>query len=220
VATFNLTTLRGRLAAYLHYIWFDHAYLRLAFSNAHWITDELVRANQPWPYQVKAWRERGIRTIVNLRGGMDSHTVLEAEACAQYGVKMVTYAVKSREAPTREQILGARALFDGLEYPAMMHCKSGADRAGVMSVLYMHFRKGLPIREALGQLHLRFGHFRVGQTGVLDFTFERYLEDAEPKGISFEDWVKSPAYDPPAIRSAFKAKWWGTLLTEQVLRRE
>jgi protein tyrosine/serine phosphatase len=102
----------------------------------------------------------------------------------------------------------------------MMHCKSGADRAGVMSVLYMHFRKGLPIREALGQLHLRFGHFRVGQTGVLDFTFERYLEDAEPKGISFEDWVKSPAYDPPAIRSAFKAKWWGTLLTEQVLRRE
>ena len=40
----------------------------------------------------------------------------------------------------------------------------------------------------------------ASETGVLDFAFERYLEEAEPKGISFEDWVKSPAYDPPAIR--------------------
>ena len=217
---FDLSTTRGRLATYLHHIWYDHAYLRLAFSNAHWLSDEMVRANQPWPFQVKAWADRGVRTIVNLRHGVDAHHVLEKEACDRYGVKQVYFVMWSREAPSRDQVLGAKALFDQLEYPAMMHCKSGADRAGVMSVLYMHFRKGLPIRQAIDQLHLRFGHFRVGNTGVLDFTFERYLEDAEPKGISFEDWVMSPAYDPPAIRSAFKAKWWGTLLTEQVLRRE
>jgi protein tyrosine/serine phosphatase len=220
LATFDLSKPGGRLATYLHYLWNDHAWLRLGFKNAHWISDELVRANQPWPYQVKLWRDRGIRTIVNLRGGFDSHHQLEEEACAKYGVKLESYAVKSREAPTREQILGAKAFFDSLEYPVMMHCKSGADRAGVMSVLYMHYRKGLPIREALRQLSLRFGHFKQGQVGVLDFTFERYLADAEPKGISFDDWVNSPAYDPPAIRAAFKAQWWGSLLTEGILRRE
>ena len=64
---FDLSTTRGRLATYLHHIWYDHAYLRLAFSNAHWLSDELVRANQPWPFQVKAWRDRGIRTIVKAR---------------------------------------------------------------------------------------------------------------------------------------------------------
>jgi protein tyrosine/serine phosphatase len=220
VATFDLSTTGGRLATYLHYLWNDHAYLRLAFSNAHWISDELVRANQPWPYQVKAWRDAGVKTIVNLRGGRDSHHVLEEEACAKYGVKLVSYVVKSREVPTREQVLGAREFFDSLEYPAMMHCKSGADRAGLMSVLYMHFRKGLPIAEAMRQLHIKFGHFSVGETGVLDYTFHRYLLEAEPKGISFEDWVKSPAYDPPAMRKAFQARWWGHLLTEKILRRE
>ena len=71
---FDLSTTRGRFATYLRHIWHDHAYLRLASSNAHWLSDELVRANQPWPFQVKAWRDRGIRTIVNLRGTASTPT--------------------------------------------------------------------------------------------------------------------------------------------------
>ena len=81
MTAFDLSTPRGRFAAYWRHFWHDHAYLRLASSNAHWLSDELVRANQPWPFQVKAWRDRGIRTIVNLRHGVDAHHVLEQEAC-------------------------------------------------------------------------------------------------------------------------------------------
>jgi len=220
VSAFDLSTTHGRLATYLHYLWNDHAYLRLAFSNAHWLSDELVRANQPWPFQVKAWRDRGIRTIVNLRHGVDSHHILEQEACDKYGVKQVYFIVWSREVPSREQVLGAKALFDELEYPAMMHCKSGADRAGVMSVLYMHFRQRKPIAEAMRQLDMKFGHVRAGLTGVLDYCFEKYVREVEPLGVSYEDWVKSDAYDPAAIKQEFKAQWWGTLLSDRLLRRE
>lgn len=217
---FDLSTTYGRLATYLHHIWYDHAYLRLAFSNAHWLSDELVRANQPWPFQVKAWRDRGIRTIVNLRHGVDAHHVLEKEACDRYGVKQVYFVMWSREVPSRDQVLGAKALFEALEYPAMMHCKSGADRAGVMSVLYMHFRQRKPISEAVRQLDMKFGHIRAGLTGVLDYCFEKYIQEVEPLGISYEDWVKSAAYDPVAIKQEFKAQWWGTLLSDKILRRE
>ena len=220
MSAFDLSTARGRLATYLHYLWFDHAYLRLAFSNAHWLSDELVRANQPWPFQVKAWRERGIRTIVTLRLGVDSHHILEQEACDRYGVKLVYFIVWSREAPSREQVLGAKALFESLDYPAMMHCKSGADRVGLMSVLYKHFRQRLPVSEAMRQLDLKFGHVRAGLTGVLDYCFEKYVREVEPLGISFEDWVKSPAYDPQKIKLEFRAQWWGTLLTDRLFRRE
>ena len=178
MTAFDVTTSRGRLATYLHHIWYDHAYLRLAFSNAHWLSDELVRANQPWPFQVRAWRDRGIKTIINLRGGADSHHALEIDACKRLGVKYVSFEVKSREVPTRDQVVGAKALFESVDYPVMMHCKSGADRAGLMSVLYTHFRQGLPIGEAIRQLDLKFGHFRAGLTGVLDYVFERYLEEA------------------------------------------
>jgi protein tyrosine/serine phosphatase len=217
---FDLSTPHGRFATYWRHFWHDHAFLRLASSNAHWLSGELARANQPWPFQVKAWRDRGIRTIVNLRVGIDAHHVLEQEACDRYGVKQVRFVVTALEAPSREQVLGAKRLFEELEYPAMMHCESGADRAGVMSVLYMHFRQKLPISQAMSQLDLKFGHVRAGLTGVLDYCFEKYVKEVEPLGVSYEDWVRSPAYDPVAIKKEFRAQWWGTLLTDKLLRRE
>jgi len=218
---FDIATRAGRFVAWLDYVWNDHAYLRLGFSNAHWISDELVRANQPWPHQLARWKARGIKTIINLRGGKDgSFYALEQEACERLGLKLVTFRVGSREVPTRETVLGAKRLFATVEYPALMHCKSGADRAGLMSVLYMHFRKGKTIREAMDQLHLRYLHVRHGKTGVLDYTFERYLREGEPAGLSFLEWVKSPMYDPAGLKADFRTSAWGSLLTDRLFRRE
>src|SRR6201991_3516724 len=220
-AGFDLSTPWGRTKTYLDYLWNDHAYLRLGFSNAHWISEELVRANQPWPHQIAAWKDRGIRTIVTLRGGFDaSFHALEKDACERLGLKLVDFTITSREVPSRDRVLGAKRLFETLEYPALMHCKSGADRAGIMSVLYLHFRKGQTIREALDQLSLRYLHVKQGKTGVLDYTFERYLEEGEPAGMSFVEWVESPMYDPAGMKAQFRSEMWGRLLTEGLLRRE
>ncbi|MFT4934825.1 MAG: protein tyrosine/serine phosphatase [Pseudoalteromonas distincta] len=221
LAQFDLSTPEGRKRAWRDYMWNDHAFLRLRFQNAHWISEELVRTNQPSPEQLAGWKARGIKTIINLRGGFDgSFYVLEKEACAQLGLKLVDFTITSREVPSRARVLGARDLFQSIEYPALMHCKSGADRAGIMSVFYMHFRKGKPIAEALDQLHLRYLHMKAGKTGVLDYVFERYLAEGEPAGLSFVEWVESPAYQPDAMKADFRAKWWGTLFTERLLKRE
>lgn len=218
---FDLSTRRGRWRTLLDYLWNDHAYLRLAFSNAHWISPEIVRANQPWPFQLKAWARGGIRTVINLRGGHDgSFYALEKAACEKLGLELVPFVIASRDVPSRERILDARRLFETVRYPALMHCKSGADRAGLMAVLYAHFRQGQSIREALSHLSGRYLHMRAGLTGVLDYVFERYLAEGEPAGLSFVDWVASPAYDPVAMKADFRANWWGTLLTDRLLRRE
>lgn len=218
---FDLSSPGGRLRTQLDYLWNDHAYLRLGFSNAHWISDELVRTNQPWPFQLRAWADRGVKTIINLRGGFDaSFYALEKASCQRLGLTLVDFVVTSREAPTREQVLGARRLFETVEYPALMHCKSGADRAGIMSVLYLHFRQGWSLREALSQLSLRYLHMRAGLTGVLDFVFERYFAEGEPAGLSFVEWVESPGYDPVALKTEFRTGRLGRLLTETILRRE
>ncbi|MGH7021981.1 MAG: fused DSP-PTPase phosphatase/NAD kinase-like protein [Caulobacteraceae bacterium] len=221
MSKFDLTTAGGRLRTTVDHLWNDHAYLRLGFSNAHWISDELVRANQPWPFQLKAWRDRGIRTVINLRGGFDaSFRALEVEACERLGLELVDFVIASRDVPTAEKVLGARDLFETVRYPALMHCKSGADRAGIMAVFYKHFRQGLSIREALDQLSPRYLHVKAGLTGVLDYIFERYLAEGEPAGLSFVEWVQSPAYDPVAMKAEFKAGWWGTALNDKLLRRE
>ena len=211
----------GRLRTYLHYLWNDHAYLRVGFQNAHWITPELVRTNQPWPFQLKWWKARGIKTVINLRGGFDgSFYALEKHACEQLGIKMVDFVVTSREVPSRARVLGAKKLFEEIEYPALLHCKSGADRAGIMSALYAHYRLGLPIREAMKELSFRYLHIKAGKTGVLDYTFERYLTEGEPAGMSFLEWVESPMYDPAGMKADFRAGMLGSLLTEKLLRRE
>ena len=222
MSTFDLTTLSGRVKTYLNYLWADHAYLRLGFQNAHFVSPDLIRTNQPWPFQLRRWRDLGVRTVINLRGGgyPTSFYLLEKEACARLGMTLVDFAVSSREAPTRAQVEGARALFDTIAYPAVMHCKSGADRAGVMSVLYAHYRLGAPLREAVSELSLRTLHMRQGKTGVLDYTFERYFADGEPRGLSFLDWVREPQYDPAALKAAFQSKMLSSLITDTLLRRE
>ena len=218
---FDLSTRGGRLRTYLHLLWNDHAYFRLGFSNAHWLSDELVRCNQPWPHQLAAWKARGIRTVINLRGGFDgSFYALEKEACAKLDLTLVDFTVTSRDVPTAAQIRGAKELFERIEYPAIMHCKSGADRAGLMSVLYMHFRQGQPLRQALKQLDLKYLHIRAGLTGIIDRIFELYLAEGEPNGLSLIEWVERPEYDPPALKKAFRAGRIGTLINEKILRRE
>lgn len=221
--SFDLSRPSGRLAAYGDMLWNDHAYLRLGFSNAHWIGPDMVRTNQPWPFQLGWWRNQGVQTVINLRGGgyETGFYVLEREACARLGLELVNFNVSSREAPSRDQVHGAKTLFERVRYPALMHCKSGADRGGVMSVLYAHLHLGQPLREALKrELGLRTLHVKQGKTGVIDYAFERYLAEGEPAGLSLLEWVDRPEYDPAAIKRDFQANWWGTLLTDRLLRRE
>ena len=223
MASFDLTSPLGRFRTYLDYLWKDHAYLRVGFQNAHWVGDNLIRTNQPWPFQLKWWRDHfGVRTVINLRGGgyPTSFYLLEKDACARLGLKLEDFAVSSREAPTPEQVLGAIDLFKRVEYPAVMHCKSGADRAGIMSVLYAHLHLGQPLRAAIRELSFRTLHVKAGKTGVLDYTFERYFADGEPKGLSFVEWVQTPDYDPVKLKAEFQAGMIGSFLTETLLKRE
>lgn len=217
---FDLTTSSGRAAASFDAMWRDHSFLRVWWQNAHWISDEMVRTNQPWPFQIRRWGKRGIRTIINLRGGFDtSFHELEKRACEEAGIKLVNFTITSRDGPKTDQVRAAKELFDQIAYPALMHCKSGADRAGLMGVLYLHFRKGEPIDKAMRMLSLRYGHIRQGKTGILDYYFERYLAEGAPKGQSLIDWTEQH-YDRVALKKEFQTNWWANVLVDKILRRE
>ena len=220
---YDLTRWTGRARAYRDLLWNDHAYLRLGFQNAHWVGPDMVRTNQPWPFQLRWWAEQGVRTVINLRGGgyETGFYVLERDACARLGIGLVNFAVASRDAPSKAQVKAAAAMFGEIAYPALMHCKSGADRAGLMSVLYAHLHLGQPLRQAVReQLGLRTLHIRHGKTGVLDYVFTRYFAEGEREGLSLLDWIDSPAYDHDQIRQDFDAGVIGSLVTETLLRRE
>ncbi|MEO1568652.1 MAG: tyrosine-protein phosphatase, partial [Pseudomonadota bacterium] len=96
--------------------------------------------------------------------------------------------VFSRDTPTRETIFEAGELFERIRYPALMHCKSGADRAGIMSVLYMLLRQGADIETAMEQLSLKYLHVEAGKTGVLDAVFKAYRSFRNHTPKPFLDW--------------------------------
>jgi protein tyrosine/serine phosphatase len=217
----DLATSAGRRRARKELIWGDHGFLRLRFRNLHQVSDEMFRANQPSPEHIARYaNELGLKTIINLRGqSPKGYYLLEKEACDRNGIQLVDFQMFSREIPAPESVLEAKKLFESIAYPALMHCKSGADRAGIMAVLYMHFRKDQTIQQALEQLSRKYLHIRAGKTGVLDFFFETYLAEGAPKGLTFLQWVEA-GYDRSALKAKFlKTRKW-KIDQAQLLGRE
>ncbi|MFM9940333.1 MAG: fused DSP-PTPase phosphatase/NAD kinase-like protein [Hyphomicrobiaceae bacterium] len=210
----------GPVVHYADMLLVDHGVFRLFYLNRHRLGHEAWRAAQPAPHQIAAIKALGVRTIVNLRGARVCGSYwLEQSACARHGITLVDYQVRSRAAPSKEEVLGARTLLQSIEYPILLHCKSGADRAGLMSTLYMIVHEQQPVAEAKAQLALKFGHIRQSDTGILDYFFERYLAEAAVQPIEFFDWVET-VYDPEELLRTYRSSRWANFITNKLLRRE
>lgn len=210
----------GPLALHLDMLFVDHGIFRAAYLNRHQLDAHAMRSAQPTPGQIRRLAAGGLKTIVNLRGERECGSFwLEEQACREAGIELVSYRVRSRAAPTPAEVLGARDLFNELEYPILMHCKSGADRAGLMSVLYLFLHRGVPLETAVKQLSLRYGHIRQAETGVLDYFFERYMAANREKPIAFIDWLTT-VYDPDEVKVSFRSNGIADRLVNGILRRE
>ena len=211
-------TRRG-LRDWIELIFKDHGFLRLWWHNQHQVAPGLWRSNQPGPGRVKAAGDMRVRTIINLRGPRDDGGwQLEAEACARAGITLLAFTARSRAAPDKAMLHATRVLFAEMELPALMHCKSGADRAGLMSALYLLVVEKRPAREAAQQLAWKYGHVEQAKTGLLDAFFRAYFP-YEDQGMAFYDWVDN-VYDPDTVTRQFQARGWAVRLTDSILRRE
>lgn len=212
----------GRFVTWLNAIFIDHAFFRLFYNLRSRVGRDLFRSSHPMPYQVRAAQKAGVKSIINLRG-IETHlgsNVLEWEECERIGLPIVHFTMGSREAPYREAILGFDKLFDTLPMPALAHCKSGADRAGLASTLYLLLRENAPYEEAIKQMEFwRHGHVKQAKTGVLDHFFETYRQHHAAHGTSFREWAEKH-YDRDAVMQSFHASWWANQLVDKILRRE
>ncbi len=205
---------------YVEMLLLDHLFVRVLFPNRHRLAADAWRAAQPLPYQLRHVKDMGVRTIVNLRGNAATTTARQEQAaCQRLGLGYVDFRLRSRDAPTREELHGLRRLFETVEHPVLLHCKSGADRAGLASAIYLHVMEGVPIEEARRQLSLRFGHVRHADTGILDAFFERYLDHAAREPIPFFDWVDRH-YDAAELKRSFRSSGWASRIVGNLLRRE
>ncbi len=210
----------ARRSAAIDMLVFDHGLLRKAWRNEHEIEAGVWRSNQPDPAAIRRLAAQGFKAVLNLRGETEwGSYLLEREACRAAGIELVDFKLTSRQLPSREEILALDALFERLPRPFLMHCKSGADRAGFAAALYLMLRRDLPASEAQRQLSWRYLHLRGAATGVLHFLLDRYAADTAEEPMSFRAWVAT-RYDADALMRAYRSGGVADFVVEKVLRRE
>lgn len=216
----DLSTQRGRMLAWTDALFVDHAVLRLAWTNLATVAPgQLYRCNHPTPGRLVRMTHRlGLKTLINLRGAAGNGSdALSRAAAARLGLDFVDLALESRGAPQRDRILRLHHIYSTMRKPALIHCKSGADRAGLAAGLFILFQGG-QARDALRQLSWRYGHVRQAKTGILDAFFLRWEREGEGRK-PFLDWVRED-YDAAALRRDFHAHGLASFLNDWVLQHE
>jgi protein tyrosine/serine phosphatase len=215
-------TKREKLRAFLDMWLVDHGFIRDIYCNIHPVADGVWRSAQPSPRHLRWAKRQGIRTILNLRGRRDTcgSYILEREECARLGLTLVDFPIRSRSPLDRETLRAAGKIFDTIEYPVMLHCKSGADRAGFMATLYLFLKAGVPLRQAMKKhLSLTYGHLKQAKTGVIDFFFSQFLASGDESPEGFHRWVDK-VYDRSALEAQFHENWLAGIIINFILRRE
>ena len=141
----DLSTAGGRTLAWIDALFVDHAVFRLVWSNlAPVIPGKVYRCNHPTPARlVRLTRRLGLTTVINLRGRAGNGSdALSREAAGRLGLDFIDMALESRGAPQRDRILRLHDIYRTMRGPALLHCKSGADRAGLAAGLIVLFDGG------------------------------------------------------------------------------
>ena len=215
----DLATKAGRRNAWIDALFIDHAVFRLGWTNFATVEPGvLYRSNHPLPYHLARFtRETGLKTLINLRGlAKNGSDALSRDMASRLGLDFIDMALESRGAPQRERILRLAGIYGAMAKPALIHCKSGADRAGLAAALYILI-KGGDTGTAKRQLSLRFGHFRQSSTGILDAFIEGYARMGE--GKAFLAWVAED-YDEAALRAQFRSNPFARFVNDRLMARE
>jgi len=214
----DLETPAGRARAWLDALLVDHGVFRLAWSNfAAVVPGRLYRANHPTPGRLKRLTRRyGLKTLINLRGdAKNGSDALSREAARRLGLAFVDLALESRGVPQVSRILRLIQVYRTMAEPALIHCKSGADRAGLAAAIFL-LAEGASAERAAAELSLRFGHVRQARSGVLDAFVARYRAAGEK---SFLAWLTED-YDEDALRREFAPWRLASFFNDRVLARE
>lgn len=200
----DIATPAGRRGAWAHFYLSDHGILRGLWTNQEEIAPGVWRSNQPSPARLRRLHAMGIRTILNLRGAdLYAHYLFEKETCDALGITLIDHKIYARSLVPRAQIAAIFDIFDRLEKPFLLHCKSGADRAGLVSALWLLDQEDASVEEARRMLSLRYMHLKGTRTGLMDHVLDAYAAHAAKMPI--RQWVRE-VYDPEALTASFNAK--------------
>ena len=166
----------------------------------------VFRSAQPLGEWERRVRDDHLATVLNLRGGSDQDPWYRAEVAAtrSLGVAFYDLPMAATVRPTRRQLLAVLGLLDRCAYPLLIHCKSGSDRTGLVSALYLMSRAGEPPETAERAFSVYYGHVPLLGTRHLHEPLHEYAAFLRDQHLPhtpdrFQTWVERDyrSDDPP-----------------------
>lgn len=200
----RLDTPQDRRRSEFYAEWVDVGFLRHRWTNDGEITEGVLRSNNPDAARYAKYAQNGVRTVVNLRDDINRAPVrLSEERCRELGIKWISFPMGARRAPTREELLGLIELFPKLEKPVLFHCKSGADRTGLVGAIWRIVVEGQSLEAARFELSIHYLHRRDSETAALDEVLDAF---APFEGLkTFAEWVRDDYDQEEVQRKALEA---------------
>ena len=117
-----------------------------------------------------------IRSILNLRGnGGNARWYLdELQVSRKYDIRHYDLWLSASREPSPEEVQILMAIFRDAPRPILIHCKGGADRAGLVAAMWKVIVDKEPKLQAEKQLSVMFGHLPVGETAAMDRFFDKW----------------------------------------------
>ena len=127
-------------------------------------------------------RQYGIKSVLNLRGANPGSPWYDDELARsrELGLAHYDYPISAKRFVTSQQIADILDIVRWAPKPLLIHCKSGADRAGLVAALYEYGIAGASAKKADGELSLLYGHFPwlTSRSGAMDDSFWAYVDGA------------------------------------------
>ena len=150
-------------------------------DNFRVVTSDLYRSGQmrtgEWN---KSFEEHHYRSVLNLRGEnkkVDWYDK-ELEFASEHNIEHYDFALTAKTAPSDAEMVSIVKIMRLAPKPLLVHCNSGADRAGLVSALYVYSIEGMQAASAHQQLSFWYGHFSwLRKTAAMDRALSNFVAD-------------------------------------------
>ena len=143
------------------------------------VNSKLYRGGQPASGGLQQLADRGIKTIVNLRGDGEGVSK-EAGEARDLGLRFFHVPFSRSGRPRDADMKLVLSIINTAEYqPVFVHCKQGADRTGTVIAIYRLTHDGWTSEQA--KTEARSHGMHLWESGMKDYIHDYYRDHAGQK---------------------------------------
>jgi protein tyrosine/serine phosphatase len=168
------------------YVWFN-------FHEV--VPGQVYRSAQPSPaFLESVVKSTGVRSVIKLNSEKESDwSAAEGESAQRLGVEFFHIGIGVTELPNRHELIDLVRAVESAPRPLLIHCKTGADRTGLASVMARMVAGDTFDHAVAEQFKLRYLH--VGHVGeAVEDVIAQYRTDRAADGLPTGGWKEFREY--------------------------